>query len=313
MHLLFIMDTPDTVILDEDTSYALMLEAQEQGHQVSHCLITDLFLEASKLCARIRPATMKRDPKAPVILGDAQDCELEELDVVFVRKDPPFDSNYLWAALLLDHLKGKTLVVNDPLGLRDANEKLYGCNFPQFMPETLVSNDANRIKAFMDKLGSDAVIKPIDGAGGSGVMALRKGDLNLNSIIELSTDLGRRLVMAQRMLPEVKDGDKRILVVDGEALGAILRVPQSDELRSNIHVGGHVVAAEISDQDQKIIEGVAPRLKKDGLFFVGLDVIGEYLTEINVTSPTGIQQMSRLMNQNLSKKVIDALSQKVQA
>lgn len=311
MRIVVVMDPPSTVKVDEDTSFGLMFEAEQRGHRVDHCLIHDLYVEDGRVRAFARRATCRRDPKAPITLGEPEDVDLcSDVDVVLMRKDPPFDDDYLWATLLLEHARGHTLLVNDPRGLRDANEKIYATYFPELMPETLISNDKARIKAFLGRIGDRGVIKPLSGAGGEGIFALTKDDPNLNPVIETVTRGGRQLAMAQRYLPEVTQGDKRILLLDGEPLGAILRVPQGGDLRSNIHVGGRVDAAELDDDDRRIIEAVAPRLRADGLFFVGLDVIGGKLTEVNVTSPTGIQQASRLSGENLEGRVIEWLEQR---
>jgi glutathione synthase len=308
MRFLFVMDPPSTVNFESDTSFALMLEAQAQGHRVDHCLARDLFLVSGTLHARVARARMQPDPIEPIALAQAEDVNLETIDAVFVRKDPPFDSNYLWAVLMLEALRGKTLVVNDPRGLRDANEKLYTCHFPQLMPETLVSSHRERIRSFMMQVGGRAVIKPLDGAGGEGVMALSEGDPNVRAIIDTVTQNGARVAMVQRFLPEYKQGDKRILLLDGEPIGALLRVPRSDDIASNLRMGGRAEAGMLDAADKRIIEAIAPRLRQDGLYFVGLDVIGGYLTEVNVTSPTGIQQMSRIDQQNLSGRVIEWLA-----
>jgi glutathione synthase len=311
MRIVVIMDPVETVVVDTDTSFALMLEAQTRGHRVDHALITDLFLDRGRLGARVRPATMRRDPPPPIVLGPPEDVFLDAVDAVLIRKDPPFDANYLWACQLLEHVRGATVVVNDPRGLREANEKLYATHFPELTPETLVSNSKARIKQFVARVGGRAVLKPLSGAGGEGVFLLRDDDLNLNAIIEAVTHDGKRVAMVQRFLPEVARGDKRILLLDGEPLGAILRVPRHDDVRSNIHVGGTVEAADLDDDDRRIVAGVAPRLRADGLSFVGLDVIGGRLTEVNVTSPTGIQQMSRLRGENLSARVLEWLERRV--
>jgi glutathione synthase len=313
MRIVVVMDAPSTVIVDEDTSFALMLEAQQRGHRVDHCLIHDLYVEDGRVKAWARRAECRRDPADPVTLGEPEDVDLcTEVDAVLMRKDPPFDDDYLWATLLLEHARGDTLLVNDPRGLRDANEKIYATYFPELMPETLISNDKGRIKQFLRRIGDRGVLKPLSGAGGEGVFALTKDDPNLNAIIETVTHGGRQLAMAQRFLPEIATGgDKRILLLDGEPLGAILRVPQAGDLRSNIHVGGRVEATELDADDRRIVEALAPRLRADGLHFVGLDVIGGKLTEVNVTSPTGIQQASRLSGENLEAKVLEWIERRV--
>ena len=313
MHIVVVMDPPSTVNVDLDTSFAFMIEAQARGHRVDHCLMTDLYALEGQAYARTRPATMKRDPALPITLGEAIDVPLASVDAILVRTDPPFDANYLWGTQILELLRGKTLILNDPRALRDANEKLYACHFPELMPTTLVTSHKDRIRAFLRDVGGRAVIKPLDGAGGEGVMALSEGDVNVNAIVESLTKNGRRPAMVQKFLPEVRQGDKRILLLDGEPLGAILRVPRADDVRSNIHVGGSVVPVDLDAHDRHIIATVAPRLRSEGLIFVGLDVIGGKLTEVNVTSPTGIQQMSLHKNENLSSRVIAWLEAHVHA
>jgi glutathione synthase len=304
MRLLFVMDPPTSIKVESDTSFALMLEAENEGHRVDHCLPTDLFLVGGVLHAHVRRAHLSRDPLEPIALAQGEDVCLEQVDAVLVRTDPPFDSNYLWTTLLLERLRGKTLVVNDPRGLREANEKLYACQFADLMPETLVSAHRERIKSFVKQVGGRAVIKPIDGAGGEGVMALTQGDPNLRAIIDAVTKNGRSVAMVQRFLPEYERGDKRILLLDGAPIGAVLRVPKADDIASNLRMGGTAHAAELDADDLRIIERIAPTLQSDGLYFVGLDVIGGFLTEVNVTSPTGIQQITRLNRENVPARVV---------
>lgn len=312
MHVVVIMDPPETVLVDKDTTFALMLEAQARGHRVDHCLVRDLYLDQGKLWATVRPAKLQRIAQEPLILGTPEDICLHDVDTVWVRKDPPFDNHYLWCTLMLDHAAGDTFVMNDPRGLRHANEKLYACYFPELMPRTLVSSDKARIQRFVDDVGGRAVCKPLDGAGGEGVMALTAGDFNVNAIIEHATAHGQRMTMVQEFLPAVVQGDKRILLLDGEPLGAVLRVPKQGEMRSNLHVGGTAAQAVVNDADRAMIETIKPRLKQDGLYFVGLDVIGGKLTEINVTSPTGIQQMTAMDGINYSARVLDWVEHKSQ-
>jgi glutathione synthase len=305
------MDPPAVVKFDSDTSFALMLEAESQGHRVDHCLPSDLFLVGGVLHAHVRRAHLSRDPIDPIALAQGEDINLEGIDAVLVRTDPPFDTQYLWTTLMLERLRGKTLVINDPRGLREANEKLYACHFPELMPETLVSAHRERIKSFVKQVGGRAVIKPVDGAGGEGVMALTQGDPNLRAIIDSVTHNGRRVAMVQRFLPEYERGDKRILVLDGEPIGALLRVPKADDIASNLRMGGTAHPAELDADDLRILAQLAPRLRHDGLYFVGLDVIGGFLTEVNVTSPTGIQQISRLNRENVSARVIQWIAAKL--
>jgi glutathione synthase len=305
MRFVFVMDPVDRVIVDEDTSYALMREAEARGHRVEHALATDLFVEGGVLHAHVRPAHCTDDRARPVDLGARERLAVESVDAVFIRKDPPFDDGYLWLTLLLEHVRGKTLLVNDPQGLRNANEKLYAMRFPEVAPRTLVSADKAEILGFVGEVGGEAVIKPIDGHGGEGVFKLEAGHMNQNALIETLTRHGTRLAMVQAFIPAVAKGDKRILLLDGEPLGAILRVPQKGDLRSNIHVGGRVEKSSLDAHDRRIVEAVADTLRREGLYFVGLDVIGGMLTEVNVTSPTGIQQMMRLDGVNHPGTVLD--------
>ncbi len=313
MRIVVVMDPVSTVVVDEDTTFSLMLEAQERGHRVDHCLVQDVELEGDRPFATVRRAELARDPSAPVTLGEPEPFYLEEADCVWIRKDPPFDVEYLWLTLILDKVRDQTLVVNDPTGIRAANEKLYACHFPELMPRTLVTSRKGRIRAFLEELGGPAVLKPVDGHGGAGIFRVALGDGNLNAAIETVTREGTRVAMLQAFLPEVVKGDKRILLLDGRPLGAILRVPQGGDVRSNIHVGGRVEAAELDASDRRIVERVGPRLRADGLAFVGLDVIGGKLTEVNVTSPTGIQQTSRLSGVNCEAQVIDWVEARVDA
>jgi glutathione synthase len=312
MRFVFVMDPVSTVKPDSDTSFVLMLEAAARGHRVDHCLVSDVFLDRSVARAFVRRATPKRDAAAPITLGEREDISLEDVDVVFIRKDPPFDAHYHWLTLLLERLRGKTIVINDPRGLREANEKIYACHFPELMPETLVCADKARIAEFVDDVGGKAVIKPVDGFGGHGVLSLMAGDPNFHGAIEMLTVGGTQVVMVQRYLPEISTGgDKRILLLDGEPLGVFARIPQGGDLRSNLRVGGRAEPRTLTAGDKKVIDTVAPRLKADGLYFVGLDVIGDRLTEVNVTSPTGIQTMSALAGKNLTVTVLEAVERRV--
>ena len=305
MRIVFVMDPVSTVIVDEDTSFALMLEAQARGHRIDHCLPRDVGLRGNQVLARVRRASMQRDPVQPITLGEPEDVDLVDVDAVFIRKDPPFTEEYLWLTLVLDHLEGSTVVVNNPRGLREANEKLYAHNFPEIVPATIMTSHREEILRFVDDVGGKAVIKPIDGHGGEGVFLLAQGDSNVNALVESVTRNGGRNAIVQALIPEIyEEGDKRILLVEGELLGVVARVPSRGDLRSNIHVGGSAAPAELSDADHLIIDTMRDRLLADRLFFVGLDVIGGKLIEVNVTSPTLIQQMSRLTGQNLAAPVI---------
>jgi glutathione synthase len=304
LRLLYVMDPPARVLVDKDTTFAFMLEGEQRGHEQHACLVEDLFVDASRPYAHVRRAKV-RPGHVPTLLDD-RTVPLDWFDVVFMRKDPPFDLTYFFATHVLGLVDpAATFVVNDPRGLREANEKLYALRFPAVVPESLVSAEAERLKGFMEKLGGEMIVKPLDGCGGAGVFHLHRGDRNLHSILEMSTANGTRLVMAQRYLPAARAGDKRIIVLAGEPLGAILRIPREDEHRGNIHVGGRVERATIDARDREICRAMAPRLAADGLYFVGLDVIGGLVTEVNVTSPTGVQEIDRLDGTCLEARVLD--------
>jgi glutathione synthase len=315
MRIAVVMDPIESVSIEKDTSFALMLSAQARGHEVFYLQQRHLRSVGSELFASVRPVTLRREkPPAHATVGPARVVNVaEEIDAVFIRTDPPFDQNYLYATLQLELVRGRTLVMNDPRGLRDANEKLYTMHFADVMPKTLVTYEPDAIRAFVEELGGTAVIKPLDGNGGRGVMVLRTDDLNFNAIIEVSSGEGKRPVMVQEFLPDVRKGDKRVILLDGEPLGAILRVPKSDEARSNMHVGGTAVPTELTPKELEICRRIAPRLKADGLYFVGLDVIGEKLTEVNVTSPTGIQELREFTKSDPEGKVIAWVEERVKA
>jgi glutathione synthase len=303
MRFAFVMDPIDRVKVDADTTFALLLAAQERGHECFYVRPVDLWAEGGEARAIAFPVTVRRDAAHPAELGAPIDAALADMSAVLLREDPPFDSAYLYTTQIAELARGKTLVVNDPRGLRDANEKLYALHFPEIVPPTIVTRDTARILAFARAHGG-AVGKPLDGAGGAGVVLVTPADPNHRALLEILTDGERRLAMAQRYLPEVRAGDKRILLLDGQALGAIVRVPRDDELRSNIHVGGEVRKGVLDEADRAICEAIGPRLRADGLFFVGIDVIGGRLTEVNVTSPTGIQEMSRLDGVDYAGRVV---------
>jgi glutathione synthase len=302
MRFVYVMDPMDGVLPDKDTTFAFQRAAQERGHVSLHCLMRDIFFKGDDLFARVRPVTVSDKPPH-YSLGDPFDVRFVETEAVFIRKDPPFDRAYLYATLLLEQIRGRTLLINDPRGIRDANEKLYSLHFARFAPKTLVSADRARILSFSDALGR-AVIKPLDGAGGAGVLLLDRSDLNRKAIVDLLTGEGRKHVLIQEYLPDVRQGDKRILLLEGEVLGAINRVPRPDDLRSNIHVGGVVHPTSVTAKEHSVIDAIAPRLRDDGLHFVGLDMIGGKVTEVNVTSPTGIQELSRHVERDIAADVI---------
>lgn len=293
--ILFVMDPLEHVEIDADTTFAFMLAAQVRGHDVFYTSQRDLFAYGDEAWARVQRAEVRRLEGNHFTLERRQQIALHEMDVIFQRTDPPFDIDYLHAVHILELAEERgTLVVNKPSGLRAANEKLYALHFPDVIPSTLVSGNREDILAFAADNGGKCIIKPVDGHGGEAVFLLDVEDRNKNALIEVMTQHGEKRAICQQYLPAARTGDKRIIMLDGKPLGGILRVPQADEHRGNIHVGGRVEKAILTERDLEICETVGPRLSRDGLWFVGLDVIGDYLTEINVTSPTGIQEMSRL-------------------
>ena len=302
MRFVYVMDPMDRVLPDKDTTFALQRAAQRRVHAAMHCELNDVFVDEGEAWARVRDVQVS-DVAPYFVHGDRRDVRLADVDAVFIRKDPPFDAAYLYVTLMLERVRGRTLLVNDPRGLRDANEKLYALHFARFMPHTLVTSDRDRIHAFIAK-HAGGVVKPLDGAGGSGVMVAFKGDRNTRSIVDIITREGRQHAMVQEYLPAVRAGDKRVLLLEGEVLGAINRVPREDDVRSNIHAGGRVEPCDVTPMEREVIAGIAPRLITDGLMFVGLDFIGGKLTEVNVTSPTGIQELSRHVGSDVAERVI---------
>ncbi|NUP11592.1 MAG: glutathione synthase [Polyangiaceae bacterium] len=313
MRFLFVMDSLDRVNPEKDTTFAFIEAAQARGHESLHCLVSELGVRGGRTFARVRNVSIIEAEPRIRLEADAREVSLDDVDVVFIRKDPPFDRAYSYATLLLEHARGGPLIVNDPRGLRDANEKLYAMNFSEWMPKTMVSSDRDAIFRFVDEVGGSAVIKPLDGAGGVGVLKLVRSDKNARAIADVVTYEGKRLAMVQAFLPSVTEGDKRILLLEGEPLGAILRVPRADDIRSNIHVGGNVVPCELTPRERDLVRAIGPRLVADGLYFVGLDVIGEHLTEVNVTSPTGIQELGKFTGTKPADRVMAWAEQKRKA
>ena len=308
----FIMDPLEHALVDKDTTFVFMLEAQFRGHEIYFLSIRDLYARGPKVFARARQCEVMRGKPHHRFLDDGAEYPLETFDAVFMRKDPPADAAYLYATMLLSLVDSRrTFVINNPAGLREANEKLYSLNFPDAIPPTLVTYEIPRLKSFLDEQGGEMIVKPLDGHGGEGVFLVTTKDRNLGAILETVTQYESRLIMAQRYLPEARNGDKRLIVLEGEPLGCTLRVPREDEHRGNIHVGGTCVKAPVTARDREICRVLRPRLEHDGLYFVGLDIIGDYLTEVNVTSPTGVQEIDRLDGVNLEAKVIDFVESRV--
>ena len=302
----FVMDPIEAIDIEKDTTFLLMWEAQERGHRVLYVDPADLAVDDRRAAARAFPVTLRREPGRHVERGPARSLHLDDdVDLAWQRKDPPVDAAYVTATQILG-LCRRTVVLNRPAGILAHNEKLFALEFPELMAETMVTRRVPELVDFMAKVGGEMIVKPLDGKGGEGIFHVANGDRNLFSILEIATDFGRRWTMAQRYLPAVREGDKRILLVDGEPLGALLRVPAEGETRSNLHVGGEPRRAPLDAADRRILDALAPALRREGLFFVGIDVIGGRLTEINVTSPTGIQEINALEGSRLEARVLDA-------
>ncbi len=303
------MDPIASINIDADSTFALMLEAQGRGHALWHYHVRDLALLGGRVLAQANPIEVRRKKGDHFTLGPAEELDLGKVDVVLMRQDPPFDMGYITATHILEHIHPKTLVVNDPASVRNAPEKLFVTHFPELMPETLISSSVAEIRKFREKHG-DIILKPLFGNGGAGVFHLRPDDPNLNALLEMFTERSREPLVVQRYVPDVRKGDKRIILVDGEAMGAINRVPAAGEARTNMHVGGRPEPTTQTDRERDICAANGPELKNRGMIFVGIDVIGGYLTEINVTSPTGLQEIARFDGVFLERAIWDAIEAK---
>jgi glutathione synthase len=311
------MDPMDTINIEGDSSFALMLEAQTRGHSMWHYEVRHLALRegvskphggkrAERLFARARPVTVQRRAGDHYKFGELAELDLGSMDVVLMRQDPPFDMAYITATHLLEHIQPETLVVNDPVAVRNAPEKLLVTHFPDLMPPTLITWDLEAIRAFRREY-RDIIVKPLFGNGGAGVFRIKPDDENLASLLEMHFARSREPLMLQRYEPAVRKGDKRIILVDGEPMGAVNRVPAEGEARSNMHVGGRPEKSPLTARDREICAAIGPTLRDQGLLFVGIDVIGDYLTEINVTSPTGVQEINRFDGVTLEAPIWDAI------
>ena len=287
------MDPISGINIDTDSTFVLALEGQKRGHGLFHYVPQDLSFRNGRLIARVQPLLVRRERGNHFTLGTAENVDLATMDVVLMRQDPPFDMAYITATHLLEHVHPKTLVVNDPVSVRNAPEKLFVTLFIELMPPTLITSSRDEIVAFRYEY-KDIILKPLFGNGGAGVFHLTPQDENLNALLEMFTLMYREPIIVQRYLPEVRKGDKRIILVDGKPSGGVLRVPQLGEARANFHAGGRGEKAPLTKREIQICEAIGPILQDKGLIFVGIDVIGDYVTEINVTSPTGIQEINRL-------------------
>ncbi len=314
MKFVFIIDPIDRLDPGHDTSVALMEAAQAGGHELWITEANQLYVSDGKAYGQLQQVTLNpvrlEDgrwlvPQPWYGLGDRTYQTLDDMDAIFMRVDPPVNTAYLYATFMLDYVDPqKTLVINSPNGLRLANEKMYALRFQDVIPRTIVSQDKQVIREFVEREGA-AVLKPLGGKGGEGIFVIEAGDRNFNSLIEVSTQSNTLPIMVQQYLPAAKDGDKRIILLAGEPIGAVNRIPTGSDFRGNMAVGGRVASTEITDRERLICQRLAPSLRQDGLMFVGIDVIGGWLTEVNVTSPTGIREIDRLGNLQIGAQVID--------
>lgn len=307
MKVAFQMDPIGSVNIDADSSFRLAEEAQARGHELFFYTPDHLSYREGRIMARAQSLRVQRVQGDHAHLGPIVDLDLADVDVVWLRQDPPFDMGYITTTHLLDRLKGQTLVVNDPFWVRNNPEKLLVLDFPDLTPPTTIARDLSVLRDFKDRHG-DIILKPLYGNGGAGVFRLPESDRNLNSLHELFTGMNREPLIAQKFLPDVAKGDKRIILVDGTPVGAINRVPAVGETRSNLHVGGRAEKIGLTAREHEICAAIGPRLKEMGQVFVGIDVIGGYLTEINVTSPTGIQELERFDGVNVAARIWDAIA-----
>ena len=310
MKIAFQMDPIEYVDINADSTFRLAEEAQNRGHDLYVYTPNDLTFNRGKVAAKVHSINLKRKIGDHVNFGAVELLELSEFDVIWLRQDPPFDMGYITNTHLLDLVAKETLIVNNSFWVRNLPEKLLVLEFPDLIPDTMISRDLEEIKEFKREF-KDIIVKPLYGNGGAGVFRLKEDDKNLTSLHELFFNMSSEPLIAQAFLPDVKNGDKRIILVDGSPVGAINRVPKAGEIRSNMHVGGKAEPAKLSQRDREICRAIGPTLKSKGQVFVGIDIIGDYLTEINVTSPTGIQELERFDNVNIAEMIWQAIEEKL--
>ncbi|MEL7371442.1 MAG: glutathione synthase [Myxococcota bacterium] len=311
MTFVFLMDPIERIDIDGDSTFVLMLASQTRGHKVLYAHPKQLELRGDKpWVVGARPLTVRRKPGDFFELGAPTDVGLNDVDAVFMRKDPPFDLEFLMYTYVLDRVdRRSTVLVNDPQGLRDFNEKLAALYWPELMPPTLITADRSQARAFI-RTHDTAVVKPLNGAGGAGILLLTAEDRNVGSALDILTQDGRTLIEVQAFIPAVDAGDKRVVLLDGEPIGAVNRVPSKGDIRANMHVGGRAEASTLTDRDREIAAALAPELVRRGLILVGIDIIGGFLTEINVTSPTGLQEIDRFNEISLEDQVVERIEEK---
>ncbi len=303
------MDHISTVSIAGDTSFALSLEAQRRGHKLFHYTPDRLSMEGGKIYARLEAMEVRDVQGDHYTLGEEVRTDLSEMDVILLRQDPPFDMNYITTTHLLERIHPQTLVVNDPAWVRNSPEKIFVTEFPDLMPETLITKDPREVDAFRKQHG-DIIVKPLYGNGGAGIFHLHEADRNLSSLLEMFEQMFREPYIVQRYLKDVRKGDKRIILIDGEPVGAINRVPAEHDARSNMHAGGRAEPTELTAREREICARIGPSLKERGFILVGIDVIGDYMTEINVTSPTGVREVKRFGGADIAALFWDAVEAK---
>ncbi|MCK5580118.1 MAG: glutathione synthase [Candidatus Omnitrophica bacterium] len=308
MNFVFLMDPLETVMMEKDTSFILMLESYKRGHNVYFFPDGGLVLDRGRVSFHVTKVAPQQQKETPFILHEKTILLEDDVDCVWIRTDPPFDYQYLMHTWILDRLSKKVVMINRPSGIRAVNEKIWATQFTSIVPRTMVAQNKNALLKFLDD-EKDIVVKPTDGFGGQSVFRIKQGDVNTNVILETITKNFSREVIAQPFIPEAQNGDKRIILLNGEPLGAVLRVHSTDDYRNNLFSGGKPEATDITEHEKKVIDILKPELQRMGLYFVGIDILGDYLIEVNVTSPTCLQEMNMLYNQNLEAKVIDFAEQ----
>ncbi|WP_119679704.1 glutathione synthase [Indioceanicola profundi] len=306
------MDPIESINIETDSTFMMALEAQARGHALWHYHPRDMALRGNRLYAKARPLEVRRKKGDHYTLGGADTLDLSTMDVVLMRQDPPFDMAYITATHLLEHIHPKTVVVNDPAAVRNAPEKLFVTHFPELMPPTVITSSKEEVLRARAEW-KDIIVKPLFGNGGAGVFHLKPDDENLGALLETFTQLYREPVIVQKYLPEIRKGDKRIILIDGEPAGAVSRIPLEGEARANFHAGGNAGKTSLTAREKDICAAIGPTLRQQGLVFVGIDVIGDWLTEINVTSPTGIQEINRLDGSRLEATLMDAVEERYRA
>lgn len=309
MKQLFVMDPLDRIHVSGDSTYMLMLEACRRGHTVAFCTPEDMFVVDGLTHAQLSFCIVTEE-EPYFHIEPKKDESLGFFDVVWMRKDPPFNMDYIFSTYMLDLVPDHTLVLNDPCSIRNANEKMFALEFPQFCPRSLITREIQRARDFAQKENGKVVIKPWDGNGGRGVLVSQYDDPNFRSMLEILTDEERQYIIVQQYIPEVVEGDKRIILIEGEPVGWMARVPQPGDHRGNMHVGATVESFSLTPKDREICAALGSRLRELGLLFVGIDIIGEYLTEINVTSPTGIQEINPMMGIAIESLITDAVEKR---